>query len=294
MNDCNQCPQDAKCESCSLIVNVEGPVPGRYRTAQEKFEAWYVEEVSGCNGEWVAKDETTAKYMERETRGAYDAWQACAERKDKEIAELREKLVKQQAITQQIISTITGASPMVTAKLQELAQQDGTKELESIRAAERQAGRDEVKAERLNALEEYHRGYMLGEKNGKQAGRAELEQEVAELKAEIERLRDCLLSERNIIGQHAEIIDRLQAHNAMLVEFASQMARQKIDKYFAQLAEQALNATSKSIQQWLDKRDAEVRMNTLLEAGEGWCTLNNHSAHTIRAALRRMAEEVKR
>jgi hypothetical protein len=46
-------------------------------TEQQIFDAWYQEHVSGCNGEWTAKDDT-GEYYERVTRNAWVAWQARA------------------------------------------------------------------------------------------------------------------------------------------------------------------------------------------------------------------------
>lgn len=42
---------------------------------QKEFEAYYQEEVSGCNGEWLEKD-SDGDYLERDTQNAWEVWQA--------------------------------------------------------------------------------------------------------------------------------------------------------------------------------------------------------------------------
>ena len=60
-------------------------------TSREKFEKWYVDEVSGCNGEWVAKLDN-GQYYEISVTKAWLSWQACAAEKDNRIVELEAKL----------------------------------------------------------------------------------------------------------------------------------------------------------------------------------------------------------
>ena len=44
-------------------------------TSREEFEQWYQRDVSGCNGEFVAKDDA-GEYLEVYTFRAWIAWQA--------------------------------------------------------------------------------------------------------------------------------------------------------------------------------------------------------------------------
>ena len=41
---------------------------------RHEFEKWYQEEVTGCNGEWLVKDDG-GQYVERSTREAWIVWQ---------------------------------------------------------------------------------------------------------------------------------------------------------------------------------------------------------------------------
>lgn len=43
--------------------------------AVDEFEKWYVEEVTGCNGEWIAKNEN-GEYYEKRTQEALKVWLA--------------------------------------------------------------------------------------------------------------------------------------------------------------------------------------------------------------------------
>ena len=45
---------------------------------REAFEKWYQNEVSGCNGEYVGKDDA-GTYYEKATREAWRVWQKSAE-----------------------------------------------------------------------------------------------------------------------------------------------------------------------------------------------------------------------
>ena len=56
---------------------------------RRKFENWYQEEVSGCNGEWLEKGDD-GEYYERITRDAWVAWQEATKQAYEECAKLIE------------------------------------------------------------------------------------------------------------------------------------------------------------------------------------------------------------
>jgi len=104
-----------------------------------------------------------------------------------------------------------------------------------------------------------------------------LEQQLAELKAENERL-SAQLSERDeklctqLSGQTCfvppefqQLLDEAMAHNSMLVDLFKKDndCRCNVCSHCGDKAREALNATASSIQQWLDKRDAEVRKKAI-------------------------------
>jgi hypothetical protein len=94
-------------------------------------------------------------------------------------------------------------------------------------------------------------------------------------------------------------LDDAMAKNVMLVEALGMLSKYVAyngDDWVHQVAAAALNATPESPQQWLNKHDAEVRRNALLEAAKWFearfftCAKTGYSAEF---ELRRMADEVK-
>jgi len=122
--------------------------------------------------------------------------------------------------------------------------------------------------------------------------------ELAELKAENERLRAEHITISKAHGEGfaratlplLEKVDRLAAHNAMLVEslkHADDSLHQQSYYDATMLIRKALNATSESIQQWREKFAAEVKISTLLEAAKDF------AGEPAADVLERMADEVK-
>jgi hypothetical protein len=203
---------------------------------------------------------------------AKEAWQACAEQKDKDIAEFKTKLDK----ALELLTIACGYNDY-----------DGN--IDGV-------------VMRLTGL---HAGTTYWHPLTKDADEVlSLPKQLAELKAENERLA-ATVKELSWDGA----LNEAMAYNAMLVEMlqnlgdnlgeaacgASTQKDADVLTHYATDAFNALNATPESIQQWIDKHDAEkareTQRSTLLEAAD---ETNDDSVGTMVSNwLRRMADEVK-
>lgn len=59
---------------------------------RHEFEKWYQEEVTGCNGEWLVKDDG-GQYVERSTREAWIVWQQASNSEREACAKVCDDLV---------------------------------------------------------------------------------------------------------------------------------------------------------------------------------------------------------
>jgi len=128
---------------------------------------------------------------------------------------------------------------------------------------------------------------------------AQLEQQLTEAKAEIERLAAINSIDNELSMQAIKVsvasnvaltdrIERLQAHNAMLVEaFMGYMSDETAESKYYQ---DVFSATSESIQQWLGTRDAEMLRKFVRYVD---ATPSLRLSERQRAELHRMANEVK-
>jgi len=122
------------------------------------------------------------------------------------------------------------------------------------------------------------------------------------LRSENERLRTQLSGQTCFVPpEFQQQLEEAMAHNAMLVDAANSVVQGTHGSWIwdERVLSNALNATSESIQQWIDKHDAEVRRNALLNAAT-WFDANEYCAREhgeitafAEKQLRRMADEVK-
>lgn len=64
-------------DSTTCSRGSEGCVCAKEKPIRKEFEEWYCSEITGCNGEWVERDDH-GEYYEKDTRTAWKIWRASA------------------------------------------------------------------------------------------------------------------------------------------------------------------------------------------------------------------------
>lgn len=67
-------------------------------TNQDKFDKWYQEEISGCNGTFIEKDDD-GEYYEKVTRVAWKVWQQATLIEREECVDICRELYANDGIT---------------------------------------------------------------------------------------------------------------------------------------------------------------------------------------------------